>query len=223
MPLSPAICKPSDKFMGIVMKYVSGLLLMAVSVSGYALDEDRLWLPIKYQTLYLSLVKAATVAEELDRCVAVVEGTVDMEQSQPNHPIYRIQCRQESGRTYNEMVDGISFATLTTEKVVKPELTAEEQEMLRVQEEIRRQEEIASHKLRAWEECRRQMIDRTQLMLDLTWKTEIEGLVEPEIYTDEEVSFSVDFDARSMWQEPLHYTAECTVRNDAAEVVLLKR
>lgn len=206
-----------------MMRYLSVLALIAVSSPGHAFDESRLWLPAKYQTLYLSLVKAATAAEELDRCVAVVEGTVDLEQSQPNHPIYRIQCRQESGRTYNEMVDGVSFATLTTAKVIEPELTAEQQEMLRIQEEIQRQEEIATRKRHAWQECHKKIIDRTQLMMDLTWNTEIDGSKEPETYTEEEMHFTVDFDARSMWQEPLHYTAECTVRNDTAEVVLRKR
>lgn len=206
-----------------MMRNWLALLCMVFSCLSHAVDEDRLWLPVKYQPLYLSLVKAAGVAEDLDRCVAVVEGTLDLEQSQPNHPIYRIECRQENGRTYNEMVDGVSFATLTTEKVIEPELTAEEQEMLRIQEEIRRQEEIASRKLRAWQECRTQMIDRTRLMMDLDWKAEIEGVIEPETYSEEEIRFAVNFDARSMWQEPLRYTAVCTVHNDVSEVILRKR
>lgn len=204
-------------------KFFPILVLMVASSIGHALDEDRLWLPVRYQTLYLSLVKAASVAEELERCVSVVEGTLDLEQSKPEHPIYRIQCRQESGRTYNEMVDGLSFATLTTVEVVEPELSAEEQEMLRVQEELRRQEEIARQKQDAWQVCRSQLLERTKLMMDLTWQTEIEGEREPEVYSEEEIRFSVDFDARSMWEEPLHYTADCTLRNGSTEVVLRKR
>lgn len=204
-------------------KFFPILVLMVASSIGHALDEDRLWLPVRYQTLYLSLVKAASVAEELERCVSVVEGTLDLEQSKPEHPVYRIQCRQESGRTYNEMVDGLSFATLTTVEVVEPELSAEEQEMLRVQEELRRQEEIARQKQDAWQVCRSQLLERTKLMMDLTWQTEIEGEREPEVYSEEEIRFSVDFDARSMWEEPLHYTADCTLRNGSTEVVLRKR
>jgi hypothetical protein len=206
-----------------MLKHFLIFLLMATSSIGHALDENRLWLPVRYQTLYLSLLKAASIAEELERCVDVVEGTLDLEQSETNHPIYRIQCRQENGWTYNEMVDGLSFATLTTVKVIEPELTAEEKEVLRVQEEIRRQEEIARQKQVAWQECRSQLLDRTRLMMNLIWQTEIEGLVEPEAYSEEEQRFSVDFDARSMWEEPLHYTADCTVRNGVAEVVLHKR
>lgn len=191
-----------------MVRYFFIILLVVTSPIGYALDEDRLWLPVKYQTLHLSLVKAALVAEELERCTSVVEGTVDLEQSKPNHPIYRIQCRQENGRTYNEMVDGVSFATLTTMEVIAAESTAEE---------IVRQKQIA------WQACQGPLIASTQLMKGLVWQAEIEGPMEPEVYSEEEVRFSVNFDARSMWEEPLHYTAECTVRNGAAEVALRKR
>lgn len=206
-----------------MLKHLSVFLLVALSSISHALDEDRLWLPVKYQTLYLSLVKAASVAETLQRCAVVVEGTLDLEQSQPDHPIYRIQCRQENGRTYNEMVDGVSFATLTTVEIVEPELTEEEKEALRIQEEARRMEEIARQKRDAWQQCRQQLLDRTRMMMELAWQEELDGPREPDAYSEEEIRFAVDFDARSMWDEALRYTAECSVRDGAAEVVLRKR
>jgi hypothetical protein len=184
------------------------LLLLAVSSIGHALDKERLWLPVKYQTLYLPLVKAASVAQALERCVTVVEGTLDLEQSKPSHPIYRIQCRQENGRTYNEIVDGVSFAPLTTVTVIEPE---------RVAEEVARQKQIA------WQKCQAPLIDRTRLMQELVWQTALEDLVEPQVYSEEEVRFAVNFDARSMGGEPLHYKAECTVRKGSVEIVLRKR
>lgn len=189
-------------------RHVAILLLLAVSSISHALDKERLWLPVKYQTLYLPLVKAASVAQALERCVTVVEGTLDLEQSKPSHPIYRIQCRQESGRTYNEMVDGVSFAPLTTVTEIEPERAAEE---------------VARQKRMAWQKCQTPLIDRTRLMQGLVWQTEIGELVEPQVYSEEEVRFSVNFDARSMRGESLYYNAECTVRNGSAEVVLRKR
>lgn len=198
-------------------------LMVAMSPWAHGLDVNRLWLPIKYQTHYLSLVEAATVAEALERCVTVVEGTLDLEQSVPEHPIYRIQCRQANGRTYNEMVDGLSFDTLTTVEMIEPEPTEEELERLRIEEERRRQEEVARRKREAWQLCQSQLIERTQLMSELQWLADITGPLEPDSYSDEEVRFSVGFDARSMWREPLHYMAECSVSNGLADVVLRKR
>lgn len=60
-------------------------------------------------------------------------------------------------------------------------------------------------------------------MKDLRWEAGIEGLIEPDVYSEEEMRFLVNFDARSMKKEPLRYTAECLVRDDLVEVVLRKR
>lgn len=199
------------------------LFLLLISKWSYALDEKRLWLPVKYQALYLPLVEAATAAEALERCVDVVEGTIDLEQSAAGQPIFRIVCRQENGRTYSEMVDGISFATMTTPKVVAPEPTAEELEQQRLQEEQRRQAEVDRAKRDAWQLCRMQMLERTRMMMDLVWLTDIETQREPDVHTENEIGFTLSFDARSMWREPLHYTAECVVRGVSAEVSLRKR
>jgi hypothetical protein len=198
----------------------SSLLLCAAPT--FALDPQRLWLPTRYQTLYLPLVKAAETAEALDRCVTVMEGTIDLEQSRPEHPIYRILCRQDSGRTYNEMVDGLTFVTLTTQQIAAPELTPDEQELQRLQEEERRLAEIARYKTEAWETCRQGLLQSTRLMLELRWLVDLES-VEPESFSDEIARFVVGFDASSMQGEALHFTGECTYSAGAAEVQLRKR
>lgn len=206
----PELVDVGDPFVrnrGDIVRYLI-ILLLLMSPIGHALDKNRLWLPVRYQSLYLPLVEAASVAEALERCVAVVEGTLDLEQSKPDHPIYRIQCRQANGLTYNEMVDGVSFTALTTVETIESEPTAED---------------IAQRKRAAWQECREQLVAQTQLMKDLRWEAGVEGLIEPDVYSEEEVRFLVNFDARSMKKEPLRYTAECLVRNDLVEVVLRKR
>lgn len=197
--------------------------LITVSAFCHAVDESRLWLPVKYQMLHLSLLKAASVAEEVERCVTVVEGTLDLEQSRPEHPIFRILCRQNNGRTYNEMVDGLNFATLTTPKVVEREPTPEEIERLRIEEEERQRQEIVAQKLNAWQQCKTQLIERTRLMLDLVWLVDMELPMEPQSFSPDEIRFSVRFDARSMWREPLHYIGECVIREGVLQVSLNKR
>jgi hypothetical protein len=189
-----------------------------------ALDPQRLWLPVRYQDLHPSLVKAAETAEALDRCVTVMEATVDLEQSRPEHPIYRILCRQENGRTYSEMVDGLSFATLTTIKVVEPELTPEEQALLLRQEEERREAEIAQHKIDAWTACRQSLVESTRLMMELQWLTDLDdGAVEPVEFNEALVRFVLDFDARGVLGEALHYRAECSYSENLAKVVVKRR
>jgi hypothetical protein len=181
----------------------AGLLLLTASALSHAGDKNRLWLPVKYQTLYMSLVKAASTAEELDRCESVVEGTLDLDQSTPDHPIFRILCRQESGLTYNEMVDGLSFVTLTT----PPD--SEEHRQIRAQ--------------LAWQQCRAHLVERTQLMADLRWLTDLDAPLEPAAITAEEVRFFVDFDAKSLGRESLRYRGECAVVRDKVEVALRQR
>lgn len=192
-------------------KAFSGLILLIASAASHAVDESRLWLPIKYQSLHSSLIKAASAADEVDRCMVVVEGTLDLEQSKPERPIFRILCRQENGRTYNEMVDGLSFATLTTPKKTESELVPDEDEQLRLQ------------KLDAWQQCRELLVEHTRLMQDLVWLTDLDAPPEPEFFSAEEIRYSVSFDARSAWREPLHYVGQCIVRQGVPEVLLSKR
>lgn len=192
-----------------MMKWLASLagpLLAISSVLIYAADEGRLWLPAKYQNLHSSLVKAVSVAEGVGRCAAVVEGTLDLEQSTAEHPIFRILCRQTNGRTYNEMVDGLGFVTLTTSKKLPEDPN-----------------QFHAYKRAAWQQCRDLLMERTRLMLDLVWLIDLENPVEPEVLSAEALRFSVPFDARSAWHEPLHYLGECISRDGVADVSLGKR
>lgn len=188
-----------------------GLNLLIACAASHAVDEGRLWLPVKYQSLHSSLIKAASAADEVDRCLVVAEGTLDLEQSKPEHPVFRILCRQENGRTYNEMVDGLSFATLTTPKKTESELFPDESEQFRLQ------------KLDAWQQCRALLIEHTRLMQNLVWLRDLDTPPEPEFYSAEEIRYSISFDARSAWREPLHYVGQCIVRQGTPEVSLSKR
>ncbi|MBC6905691.1 hypothetical protein DWB84_09505 [Saccharophagus sp. K07] len=176
-------------------------LALLFTNAALALDKERLWLPVKYQSLYLSLVKAAETAETLDRCAAVVEGTLDIDQSTPDHPIYRILCRQDNGLTYNEMVDGLTFTTLTTPGANQGNRWLEY----------------------VWKVCRNQLMERTSLMTELTWITDLRSPPQPDFWEGNKVQFVANFDARGVRGERLQYAAECTVSGGTAEVSIRKR
>ena len=92
-------------------------------------SDDGLWLPSSQIGYYPQLKKAAEAAQTLPDCIFIQEGTLDLEQSRKDHPIFRIKCRRSSGKTYNEMVDGISFEPLTTKLPTAEEI----QETIRIQ------------------------------------------------------------------------------------------
>ena len=95
-------------------------LLLAFANASWSLDtplnEKALWLPAKYQGHYIELVSAAQAALDLPRCIEVKQATLDLRQSTPEKPIYRVLCLQESGKTYTEMIDGDGYISLTPEK-----------------------------------------------------------------------------------------------------------
>lgn len=179
-------------------------LLAALSLGGFgaawAVDESRLWLPLSYQKFYLPLVRAAHAAQSLDRCEQLLEGTIDLDQSRAGHPMFRILCRQANGRSYNEMVDGVSFETLTTAKIVKPESTPEEI----------RQREAQQRVIQFWRVCHSNLLERTSWMMELYWLTE--GMPEPDRDDEESIAFTVHFDAKNKRGHDLHFQAQCTVR-----------
>lgn len=193
----------------------ASLLGLSVCIDAtWGVDESRLWLAKSQHKYFLSLVQAAQVAETLERCSEVLEGTLDREQSAPNHPIFRVLCRQPNGRSYNEMVDGLSFETLTTPKPVVVELTPEELEQLRRQQEERERQQTERRHDRFWQLCEAALSEKTRMMIDLAWLTQ--GRPEPASFDSHSASFAVDFNARSVWGEPLKFRANC-IAGDAID------
>lgn len=208
--------------MGKFKRLASLALLGLVAPAASALETDVLWLPKSYQGLYLNLVEAAEAAEALERCVSVLEGTLDRQQSQPEHPIYRILCRQDNGRSYNEMVDGLTLNTLTTQESVEEELSAEALERIEREEQARREAERQRRQAALWQSCHAALINRTSMMIDREWVSDPEP--EPQTFDGEVAVFLVDFNAQSVWGKALEYRARC--RADTAgnlDLKLLKR
>lgn len=192
-------------------KYVaSGSLIVAlISPNIWAVEENRLWLPVKYQGLYLPLKRAAQAAESLERCTKVLQGTIDREQSKPDHPIFRILCKQDSGLTYNEMVDGLTMETLTTIIPAEVVLTPEELEQQRIAEAKRLAEEREATKKRLFKLCDQAVKADAEFMNGLHWY--YEDYIEPESFEDDVALFALDFDATNPDGKPLQYRAYCSV------------
>ena len=195
----------------ILIFFSTSLALWAVG--AHALNEDRLWLPLSYQKLYLKLKDAAQAAEDLDRCVDVLDGTIDLERSTDNHPIFRIRCKQENGKTYSEMVDGITNETLTTPLIIKTEPTEAELEQRRLEEEKRKLEEKQARIQLLWNLCARTFHAKTKLMINLSGpKSEDE--LKPEVYDEEHAIFVFDFDAEDIAGGQLSFRGNCDVNDE---------
>ena len=199
---------------------VPGLIVGLVGVNqSSALDEERLWLPTNYERVYLDLKASAEKAEALDRCVKVLRGTIDLQKSTPEHPIFRIQCRQENGRTYNEMVDGLTKETLTTVQVVEVPLTEEELEAKRLEEEKQRLAELESRKNEFLSSCLGTLREKTRLFKDVEI---LNTAPEPLEFDMESALFKFQFDAKDIHDVSLAYQAVCSVEAGMAPSIKIK-
>lgn len=201
--------------------FASVLGFAALCNSALALDVSRLWLAQSHQKYYLDLVRAARAADALERCETVLAGTLDREQSQADHPYFRILCRQANGRSYNEMVDGLSFETLTTVVVEPPPLTEEDERRLREEEEARVKAALERRKADAWKACSQQLQQQTQMMIDMVLITQAQP--EPASLDDNEIIFHTAFDAKNAWGKKLQYQALCSVKGEGAASVQLRK
>ncbi len=178
-------------------KFASALIVACLtSPVALPLDEKRLWLPVKYHGLFLDLKKAALTAESLDSCVTVLRGTIDLDQSQKAKPVYRILCRRANGKSYNQMIDGV-----TLEPIVPPP-TVEELEAQRLAIEGR------------WLSCEDSLKQKTRLMQGVTWISALPP--EPRHYGEGATNFTVDFDAQNTRGVPLKYRAMCQFLSDGS-------
>lgn len=190
------------------------LIICSIPLAGNSeVDPDRLWVPTKYQTRFIDLIKAANTAESIDRCVTVLLGTIDLDRSASGDPVYRILCRQENGQSYNEMVDGITFETLTTPKIVIVPLTPEELEEQKREEERKKVEALERRKVAGWTLCLEHFDLKTQYMIELQRITQ--DRPEPTLINNQQMDFSIDFNAENTEGTPLKYSAYCRIEDAA--------
>lgn len=199
-------------------------VLLSLPGSLVALDEERLWLPVSHEKLYLHLKKAALNAEQLDRCKQVLRGTVDFEQGTEDKPIFRILCRQPNGKTYNEMVDGLSGEPMTTLAInsLNPssvDLSALTEDERLTHREKRVSNAIDNKKKAFWNECMKRSQEKIQLFTSVTVVERANTLIS---FSHKDVSdrfvvngakavYRRDFDAKDMKGRHLAYKIVCIV------------
>lgn len=195
----------------------------------YGLDESRLWLPVTYKHYYFELLASGLAAEAQRECESVVEGTTDLDRSKPDHPVFRMLCRNPDGRTFNVLVDGLTRSIITPGYEIDQLLTSEqraERVRRREQEEERRQRQLAAEKARQyevlkeryWTQCEQAMQSTMDNMLSMEW---LEDPRAPAI-TVEGAAFARNFTARDFSGNKLFFTVECKVTADgSADAVIL--
>lgn len=164
-------------------------------------DLDSLWLPSSHQRHLPRLYDAARHVRALPGCEEFIEGTSQLDRTRPDHPVFRLTCRDADGETYSVLVDGPSQEVLDDTRpggrVSFEQLRVEyEQERKRLEELVRREQELADlemssreaerlrrewlqwweaeHQRRArlWTECRALLDERVGRMQSLEWLTE---------------------------------------------------
>ena len=77
------------------------LILFCLPTVTMALDESRLWLPKKYQSLMPKFITAALEAESTERCQKVINGQFVPNKTTETFYYFVITCRDIERRTYN--------------------------------------------------------------------------------------------------------------------------
>lgn len=197
---------------GIKHSFFLSCLLIFVAEAVAEVQNDRLWLPESHAKYFLDLKKAAEAADNLERCVTVLRATLDLEKSTSDHPVFIVLCRQVNGRSYNEIVDGLTFETTTIENVIPVEPTAEDLEAIRLEEERQLQAQAEQRRINLWNSCETTLHSKVALMNGVTWL--YSAPPEPEVFDDGSVLFIVDFDAQDAHGAQLRYRARCEFSQD---------
>jgi hypothetical protein len=178
-------------------------LLLAVTGAGnaQAVDLDQIWLPQSYLRHLPRLYDAAQLVDASSRCAEFITGTVAVDRSSLEHPVFTFTCRDDNRQTYSLLVDGlrlkkldatrpegaVSFEQLEEEYqrerevALERERQREELERLRAQRQQEREEQkrrevwVEQERIRAellWQTCLAQLEDRVGNMSHLVWLTD---------------------------------------------------
>ncbi|TQV80142.1 hypothetical protein FKG94_10770 [Exilibacterium tricleocarpae] len=168
--------------------------MSAAASAAPAIDDSRLWLPKSYEHYFPKLRKAARTAAQTERCESVLQGQLHRERSRPDHPVYRITCRDSERISYTVVIDGLTYRDLTPPRQRRQQHTPAQLEALRHEQ--------------YWEICRRELDQRTKRMLALVWLTDT--MPQPDQSVPLQDVFTVDFDAQNIQKQRLRYRALCS-------------
>ncbi len=182
---------------------------MSLAVHCAALDESRLWLPKSHNGLQVKLFKAAKLAESFPACIEVMSGTLMLDASTPERPVFKIICRNEDRRTYTVLMDGIDYEYLNPLPVeVEPE-EAEPEVVDEEAERLAREAERVVREAEYWRLCVEGLETKTRNMAGVQWL--YQEPVEP-VFHDEEhflATYEVPFDAKDIQGHDLKFRGIC--------------
>lgn len=185
----------------------------------HGLDESRLWLAHSHSKYHIRLVRAAKTVEIMDRCQEVIEGTLDTAQSRSEKPMFRILCRQRNGKSYNEMVDGMTFEVITRPKPVARESSSGQLQLSAV--ELRERAEQRRRARTLWQLCDKAIRNRSKLMMEFKWASP--SAPKPLSIDAGSAVFEAYFDAKDIWGQGLFYKANCKVEADKVVQLLITK
>lgn len=214
----------------LICGHISGVMAQSPDTSSAnssavapGFSASQLNLPRSYQQHYSALQNAAQLASQSSRCVRFLRGELQRDRSSLSHPVFRILCRDDSGKSYALLVDGltlrlldetrpqgsISFAELEQES--EQQRLAEERqkrELLELHNTHEFQQQVRERYQRVWEQCRERVGLRVGNMHELRWISD--EMPEPELEADDKVIFYIDFDAADLYGQSLKYRAMCS-------------
>lgn len=182
------------------------MAFMSVSPVARAVEQDLLWLPRNYNHHYKTLYRAAVTVEEHDRCAKVIAASLSEAESNIEHPIFKITCRDKARISFVAVVDGFTNEILNLPPSLSEEPVELEPEIELSPEEAA--EEAHQNKLNEhWQFCFAQVERRAQKLHVLEWLHE--GQSEPVEESETALLYHVDFNARTENGEALAFRAHC--------------
>lgn len=192
----------------VFLFFMPGLLLSTIAGSqslrsdDVPLDPSVLWLPLKYQKLQAKLYTAAEAALYQPRCIEVRSGTIDLRQSSPDVPVFRILCKEASGMTYTEVVTADGYESLTPKKNA----------LLACYELLKRETKLMQEL--TWVPPKPLASYPSEKAARLAGAKGV-STIEEDADGNRHEHYLWDFDAESVNGEALHYRAECNAVNGA--------
>lgn len=187
----------------IARRHLSAALLFCLVSVGHTqtVDLDQLWLPQSYLRHLPRLYDAAQLVDASSRCAEFITGTVAVDRSRLDHPVFTFTCRDYNRQTYALLVDGLTLHKLDDTRpegfITFDDLELEYQrEQALAEERQQRREELAKQRAqrqqeqeeqrqrevwleqeqqraeRLWQTCWKQLQERVGNMADLVWLTE---------------------------------------------------
>ena len=182
-------------------------ITLGMPVPVFAVDDSQLWLPRNYYRQKKHLYEAAEVAEQTEQCRYVIAGTIQEDRSTPEHPVFKITCRDAERKTFAFLVDGLSFDILNRPPPPDPEEVAKRELLKRLE--------------KMWMVCQDQVELRTSGLRGLTWLTQ--EMPEAAVSGDDEFTFDMEFNAASSAGNVLHYRAQCQFQGDEKNIAIYSR